>query len=1121
MAKDITQELVQRHEKAVALFEEGSHKQAMAMARELVAAARSQLGQRHPFLEACLSTLGTMHETLSEPHEAEPLYAEALEIRRFTAGKSDPSLFQSLSRLARVRLELGDSTSAESLTRESIEICERALGADSEAMIHPLNIHAQVNLATGKVREAIDTLNRAMTVSNDTGDNDLKIARVQTMMLTGDAYGMLHAHDDAYESYSSALAEARELFGAGHPRVVQCLEKLAEFCQNQGDFRQSDACRLEVARTVREVVGERSSEFAERLAGLATVRHLSGRREEGDRLFAAAESVLGRAGERRTPGHAMLLVARGNSAAQHGDWRSALDHFGRAMEILSPLGEGAEGVAVEVMERLAAVQLAAGDSQAAASTQSDALAIRNRLAGPLDGPRAEGRAEPLAGTLEALASIAYRRRDFDSAEALARQALKVCLAAPSLGEESYKGIHVKSLLGAVLLQRGKRDEGVRLLREAESKMRELVGDEHSDHAGILRPLAGELAITGREGDAIAVLQQNLRLTLAELRCRARAAPSVTWTIELDVLKDTLAEIIALSAVPALTGAGDGAERQRFAEAALNQLLRVKPATLDLLAGRDTERLARLHPMQSRLARNLHLASARLLAHLDAEPHPQAVEAYKRRVVELTRELEEAEEHLEAEAPEFAQWRRVRAADVASIAAVLPPGSVLLELAHYHPINFKAAEQDTRRLWLPPRYACFILHAGRPDAVRAIDLGDAQDIDRLVSALATGLAAGNSTAAAELGSRLLGPVFPEIVESTRLFVAPDGQLSRVPLDLLTDDAGRLLADRFEITLLSSGSDLLRASRGPAAEPVVMSEPDFDQTPATPPVPDRAAQVKEPGTLTRLWSRWTAKLRRAAAEPAPPTDLVQLDAPADIPASPAVSADLSAAARRLERSASLERRSEAEAVAKLASARLLLGAECSAASAMALTSPRYLHIAAPYFALADAEHDPNNWLDLGVTLVSRPRGPAAGPEVESPLLRCGLFLAGANAALEGRAHGAGAGYGVFTGRDITAMDLTYTELAVLSNRSAFPPVGEACGRDMLALVRSFLAAGARSLVLSLWPIRAEAAGLFADKLYERLSQGAPSLEAYRHARLALRQARPQDASWASFVYYGPTR
>ena len=53
------------------------------------------------------------------------------------------------------------------------------------------------------------------------------------------------------------------------------------------------------------------------------------------------------------------------------------------------------------------------------------------------------------------------------------------------------------------------------------------------------------------------------------------------------------------------------------------------------------------------------------------------------------------------------------------------------------------------------------------------------------------------------------------------------------------------------------------------------------------------------------------------------------------------------------------------------------------------------------------------------------------------------------------------------------------------------------------------------------RAEAAGLFADKLYERLAQGAPTLEAYRHARSALRQARPQDASWASFVYYGPTR
>ena len=65
------------------------------------------------------------------------------------------------------------------------------------------------------------------------------------------------------------------------------------------------------------------AEEANRIAADWAGRHLAGRREEGDRLLDGAETVMTRAGDRNTPGHAMLLVGRGNAAAQHADWGAA------------------------------------------------------------------------------------------------------------------------------------------------------------------------------------------------------------------------------------------------------------------------------------------------------------------------------------------------------------------------------------------------------------------------------------------------------------------------------------------------------------------------------------------------------------------------------------------------------------------------------------------------------------------------------------------------------------------------------------------------------------------------------------------------------------------------------
>jgi ribosomal protein L40E len=70
----------------------------------------------------------------------------------------------------------------------------------------------------------------------------------------------------------------------------------------------------------------------------------------------------------------------------------------------------------------------------------------------------------------------------------------------------------------------------------------------------------------------------------------------------------------------------------------------------------------------------------------------------------------------------------------------------------------------------------------------------------------------------------------------------------------------------------------------------------------------------------------------------------------------------------------------------------------------------------------------------------------------------------------------------------------------------------------LASSFIRGGALGILGTLWPIFDEGAAEFAATFYDGLLSGQNLGEAARLARIQLRQSRPHDVTWASFVLYG---
>jgi CHAT domain-containing protein len=81
----------------------------------------------------------------------------------------------------------------------------------------------------------------------------------------------------------------------------------------------------------------------------------------------------------------------------------------------------------------------------------------------------------------------------------------------------------------------------------------------------------------------------------------------------------------------------------------------------------------------------------------------------------------------------------------------------------------------------------------------------------------------------LRAALFDPLLPALDNRKRLLLAPDGDLTWLPFEVLPTDDGRHLIDDCQIGYLGAEHDVLRfgaASSGQPAEPLVAADPDFN-------------------------------------------------------------------------------------------------------------------------------------------------------------------------------------------------------------------------------------------------------------------------------------------------------
>ena len=195
-------------------------------------------------------------------------------------------------------------------------------------------------------------------------------------------------------------------------------------------------------------------------------------------------------------------------------------------------------------------------------------------------------------------------------------------------------------------------------------------------------------------------------------------------------------------------------------------------------------------------------------------------------------------------------------------------------------DFQAVPARGEPQWKPARYVAFVLPGGVPDDVQMIDLGEAEPIDRLIADFRAGIiaeaeakrrprhgeTAGGSRlcpsrggAGSDLRAALFDRLAPALGSRTRLLIAPDGDLARLPFEVLPTADGRRLIDDYQISYLSCGRDVLRfgaVATGQPGGPLVVADPDFDLETVT---------VREPAQpKAGFWSRLLGRGKKATSD-----------------------------------------------------------------------------------------------------------------------------------------------------------------------------------------------------------------------------------------------------------------
>lgn len=321
-------------------------------------------------------------------------------------------------------------------------------------------------------------------------------------------------------------------------------------------------------------------------------------------------------------------------------------------------------------------------------------------------------------------------------------------------------------------------------------------------------------------------------------------------------------------------------------------------------------------------------------------------------------------------------------------------------------------------------------------------------------------------ATEVIKLLWSPLEEHILEGSTVYYIPSQMLFKVCLESLPLEDGTLLGDHYHFVRLSSARELVREqNKSNAASAILYGGLQYDLE------PDVMAENAKQYDLSSLM------VMRGG-------DIVRGDS---------IFRELPGSKVEVERITTILNRSKLEVTPYTG----MNGTEESFLS-MHGKSPRILHLATHGFYYTPTEAEKVDYL----------RG------YSDAMSLSGLIMSGGNAAWRGEELPTGTLGGVLTANNIAHLDLSNTDMVVLS--ACQTGQGNATAEGLYGLQRAFKKAGVGTMVMTLWNVSDKVATEFMIKFYESLVKNDwDKHKAFEQTKSYIRTQYPDPYHWAAFV------
>ena len=884
-----------------------------------------------------------------------------------------------------------------------------ATGADRSIQeSRTLRSSAARSEAAGSFNEARLLLERALSIGEAVrGPDDAYVIAVVCDL----AANALEARDTARAEslYQRALAVLDRTVGAADPQDAIVRSRLALLYDRVGQHPKAEQQLQQAIAVIEKTLGPEHPWFVRSLITLANVRDNVGDVEKAEEIDRRALAIA----ERIEGADSLLYAALLNNLAlidqEKGDLASAEDLYHRSLAIGERL-KGPQSLSVATSyQNLGIIAREHKDYAKALAYYAQSLTIRERILGP---------DHPDVAQLLSNVAIVYHLTGDDAASL----------------ETAFRALRIWESVGPY--QRGTLNSVGNIARvyAAQGDTVKAIAFQTRADAIVEAQLALNLAV-GSERQKLAFVRGASERTDRTLSLHLREAPASQ-------------DAAALAALVLLQRKG-----------------RVLDAMIDTIAA-VRQRVA--DPADRALIDQLNTTTTQLARLALTAPGESREDDRRTAIAELEARKERLESELSGHSAELRA--RIQPVTLDAVQAAMPDDGVLLEFAVFRPFDPRA--ERNAEAYGSPHYAAYVVPKhGRPVGR---DLGETTAIDEKIAAFRQSLrnpARSDLQARARaLDDQVLRPLRPFLGSATRLLVSPDGELNLVPFEALVDEQGRYLIERYAMSYLTSGRDLLRMQvpRAARSNPVIIADPLFGEP----------ASSSRP---TRVASAGDARPTRTAPQGLSTIYFAPIAGTAE----------------------------EAKAIKALfPEATLLTGRRATKASLLELDAPRMLHIASHGFFLDDATPERRPGTAVAGTPVA-----SATLDTDNPLLRSGLAFAGANLVHETHDDG------ILTALEASGLNLWGTKLVTLS--ACDTGVGEVRnGEGVYGLRRAFVLAGAETLVMSLWPVSDAITREPMTAYYAGLRAGLGRGDALRQAKLAMlkRADRQHPFYWASFIQSG---